>query len=483
MAIPGYTVTIGERPASSLAAASTANCFMAGFSERGSVTDPILIRSPKEALEKLGNRLTGEPIAYDSIDAFFHEGGTVLYFSRINPGAGTGTKEVVDEESKKDLKFSAKTPGLWGNSIKIAVTKVSTTYSFVVKYEGVAVEQSPSFTTTQEAVEWAVFNSNYVVVAKEAESSAIPKTQEVTLAGGSYTTGSATETQVKEAIERFPLDLGAGQLIAPGQTSEAIHKFMLEQAGARNRRAILDDPDTATYGEIVSHATAMRGSFAKFGTMAAPQLKIPGLTGGTSTWRTIPASAAWAGVISRAEANGYSPNIAAAGAKRGNFQYAFGVTQTYPNAGVEALNNAGVVLIKPVRGVPTAFGNRTLVNSVTEPNWVSFSGSRTIMRIASVAGEVLEGYEFEQIDGKGLVFKRLEAELANRACKPLYEEGSLYGDTPEEAFAVETGPDVNTEITIAAEEIRAQIAVRISPSGERLNVEIVKVPTTESLIA
>lgn len=482
MSIPGYTVTIGERPASSLAAASTSNGFMAGFSERGSVTEPILIRSPKEATEKLGARLTGEPIAYDSIDAYFREGGSALYFARINPSAGTASKEVVDEESKKDLKFTAKSPGSWGNSIKIAVTKSSSTYSFTVKYEGNAVETSPSFTTTQEAVEWATFNSNYVVVAKESESSAIPKTQEVTLAGGTYTTGSATETNVKEAIERFTADLGPGQLFAPGQTSEGIHKFLLEQAGARNRRALLDDPDTATYSEIVSHATTMRGSYAKFGTMVAPQLKIPGLTGGTSTWRTIPASAAWAGVIARNEAAGYSPNVAAAGAKRGAFQYAFATTQTYANAGVEALNAAGVMLIKPVRGVPTAFGNRTLVNSTTEPNWVSFSASRTIMRIAAVAEEVMEGYEFEQIDGKGLVFKRLEAELANRACKPLYEEGSLYGDTPEEAFVVETGPDVNTEITIAAEEIRAQIAVRVSPSGETLNVEIVKVPTTEALI-
>lgn len=481
MAIPGYTLTIGERPASSLAASSTSNAFMVGFSERGSVTAPVLVRSPKEAAEKLGNRLTGEPIGYDSIQAFFEEGGTNLYFSRINPSAGTGSKEVVDETSKKDLKFSAKTPGTWGNSIKIAVTKSSSTYSFVVKYEGVAVEQSPSFTTTQEAVEWAAFNSNYVVVAKEAESAEIPKTQEVTLSGGSYTTGSATETQVKEAIERFTIDLGPGQVFAPGQTTEAIHVALLKHAGEFNRRALCDDPDTGTFGEIVSHATALRGANAKFGTMVAPQVKIPGLTGGTITYRTIPASAAWAGVIARSEAAGNSPNKAAAGVKRGSFRFVFGVTQTYATAGVEALNNAGVMLIKTVRGIPVAFGNRTLVNATTEPNWQSFSASRTIMRIAAIGGEVMESYEFEQIDGHGVIFSQLAAELANEACKPLYEAGSLYGQTPADAFQVDTGPDVNTEITISHEEIRAQIAVRISPTGEYLNLELVKVPVTESL--
>lgn len=481
MPLPGYTVTIGERPATAIVAASTSNGFMVGYSERGSTTEPTLIRSPADAANKLGLRLTTEPLAYDSIDAFFGEGGTNLYFQRISPaGAATATKEAVDETSKKDLKFSAKSPGTWGNAIKVAITKASTTYKLEVKYEGTVVEASPEFTTTDEAVSWATFNSNYVVIAKEAESSVIPKTQEITLAGGAYAPASGTATNVEEALALLNRDLGPGQVFAPGQTTEGIHKALLKHAGEFNRRAILDDPESATSAELVSHATPLRGANAKYGTLVAPWLRIPGTAPGT--YRTVPPSAAWAGVIARSEANGYSPNVAAAGAKRGNFRYAYAQTTTFANAALESLNGVGVIAIRPVRGRPVAFGNVTLVNQTTEGNWKSFSASRTIMRVAAVAGEVLENYEFEQIDGHGLVFSRLEAELGARACKPLYEENSLYGDTPDEAFAVNCGPGVNTEASIAAEELKAQIAVRVSPTGERLAVEIVKVPTTEGLL-
>jgi len=480
MALPGYSVIIGERPANTAFPSNTATGIMVGFSERGSTESVIEILSPADAQAKLGNRIATSPTHYDSIEAFFREGGGRLLFSRIDPGSALAAKELVDTESKKDLKVVAKSKGSWGNNIKVAVTNASSKFKLEVKYENVVVEVSPEFSAEEEAITWAATYSAYINIINEAESAAIPKTQEITLAGGTYAPGSVTGTQKKEAIERINKDLGPGQIALPGETSEEIHKALLEHAAANNRRAILDDVDTATYAEIASHATILRGTSAKFGTMVAPYAKIPGLTIGTT--RTIPYSAIYMAQIARSQAEGNNPNVAAAGRKRGACLWATELTQTYTNAGLKALNEAGVIAAKYVRGVPTTFGNVTLVNQTTEPNWKSFSASRLIMGVAALASEVCETFEFEQIDAHGHTFSAFQTALSNIACMPYYNADALYGNSPPEAFEVNIGPDVNTPASIAAEELKAQISLRVSPTGEVITVEVVKVPITEGLV-
>jgi hypothetical protein len=103
------------------------------------------------------------------------------------------------------------------------------------------------------------------------------------------------------------------------------------------------------------------------------------------------------------------------------------------------------------------------------------------MGVAALASEVLESYDFEQIDGHGYVFKKLQGDLSGAACMPFYLDNALYGTTPAEAFFVNTGPDVNTPTSIEAEEIKAQIGIRVSSTASFLEVEVVKVPIGESL--
>jgi hypothetical protein len=60
-----------------------------------------------------------------------------------------------------------------------------------------------------------------------------------------------------------------------------------------------------------------------------------------------------------------------------------------------------------------------------------------------------------------------------------YESGGLYGDTPEEAFRVDTS--VNTPETIEAGQLRAVISMRVSPMAELVVIEIVKVPVSQEI--
>lgn len=477
---PGHTVTIGDRAASPIAAASTSNGFLVGVCQKGPTTTPIKAISLADAIDSIGERLSANPFLFDAIDCAFREGASVIYIARA-VGAETKTASVkaVDASSKKTLEFLAKSPGEWGNSLKVEITLSGGKITITVKLSGTVVETSPALDTNAEAVEWGK-SSEYLTIVdiSSGETAGDAKTQTVELKEGKDDATGVGTTQLETALGTLTKDLGPGQIAAPGFTTEAIHKALLTHAAANNRRALLDDPVETTASELVSHATALRGATARFGALLASWVTVPGVSLGTT--RKVPYSGIQMGLIARSEAEGNNPNRAAAG-PRGKSKYATGLVTLFSDAQRSELDSAGVIASILVRGIVTTYGNVTLVNQTTEPNWKSFSASRLVMGVAAKASEVLESYDFEQIDGHGYVFKKLQGDLSGAACMPYYLDNALYGQTPAEAFFVNTGPDVNTPTTIAAEQIKAQIGVRVSPTASFLEVEVVKVPTTESL--
>ena len=104
------------------------------------------------------------------------------------------------------------------------------------------------------------------------------------------------------------------------------------------------------------------------------------------------------------------------------------------------------------------------------------------MAIAHEADAVAENYVFRQIDGGRRVFAALETDL-NGVCLRYFNLGALFGASAEEAFNVDTGEQVNTLATIAAQEIHAVIRLRVSPFGEWVAIDIVKVPIQQALAA
>lgn len=480
MPAPGHNTTIGDRAASPIAAASTSNGFLVGITEKGDTETPIKAVSLADAIDKTGERVTANPYLYDALDCAFREGASVVYIARAVGGeADTAEAEAVDAGGKKTLRFLAKSPGDWGNDAKAEITLSGGNITIVVKVDGTVVESSPALGTNAEAVEWSksseIFDIEDISAAEEAGDA---KTQTLTLAGGKTDIAGVGTEEIEAALEVLTKDLGPGQIAAPGFTTEAIHKALLTHAQASNRRALLDDPVETTASELVSHATALRGPLARYGAIYGSWAVIPGLSLGTT--RKVPYSGIQMGLIARAESEGFNPNKAAAG-PRGKSRYATNLVTLFTDTEREELNDAGVTASILVRGVVTTYGNVTLVNQTTEPNWKSFSASRLVMGVAALADEILESYDFEQIDGHGYVFKKLQGDLAGGACMPFYLDNALYGTTPDEAFFVNTGPDVNTPTSIAAEEIKAQIGIRVSPTGEHLETEVVKVNVTESL--
>ena len=74
-----------------------------------------------------------------------------------------------------------------------------------------------------------------------------------------------------------------------------------------------------------------------------------------------------------------------------------------------------------------------------------------------------------KIDARGHTIGRWNGRL-KAICAEEFERNALYGESQEEAFLVDTGPQVNTEATKAAGELRAVLGLKVSPMAERVFV-------------
>jgi len=480
MTLPGVEVTSRESPPSRSLPIDTGTWFVAGFTERGSVSAPILVRSIDEVISKTGARQSWSAPVYDALETFFREGGFQAYIGRVVGPAPVVASGVLDAAGAVDtLEIDAVSPGAWANTVHVLTTagSVGGTFVITVKEGTVTKEVSPDLADGAAAVAWAA-DSDYIRLTDLAAGDPVAG-QDITLAGGNDDRTNAGNTEFEAALTRFSKDLGPGQVSIPGRTTTQAHTDLLEHAEAKNRFALLDLADTAVVGTLNSAAAAARAlSTARYGAAFAPWAEVPGITGGTT--RLVPWSAVQAGLIARSESKGNSPNVAAAG-ENGQAAYALDLSQeSWTDADRESLNDGGVNVARMLFGGARTYGYRTLVDPLVNDAWLQITNARLNMLITAQAEVIAERFLFAQLDGKRRKISDFGGEL--KAMLAVHHEaGALYGDTPDEAYLVDVGPQVNTEQTIANRELKAILAVRMSPFGERVNIEIAKVANTEAL--
>lgn len=491
MTLPGPIIISRSAPPPRSSPTDTGVWFATGITEKGDHTKPDYVTSLTDFTTKFGGRLSTSYL-YDAIETFFREGGGKAYIGRVvGPTPVKATCNVFDQAGSSApadvaLVCNAKSVGTWGNSLNIVIDDTSSVGAIPAGYFRITItddvlgtlEVSTDLADRAAAVAWSA-TSKYVDLVLGASAEDPRDATATSLAGGTDDSASAVDAQWQNALNLFPFDLGPGQVSAPGRTTDTAHTQLLTHAAACNRLALLDGADTATAATLVASAAVCRAlATARYGAMFAPWAVVPGITGGTT--RTVPYSAVQAGLIARADGLGLSPNEPAAGAN-GQSQFCVGLSQSgWVDSDRELLNNGGVNVAKLVYGGVRTYGYRTFVDPVTSPSWLMLSNARLNMAVAAQGAVVMESFEFSQIDGKRKIFGKLAGQLTG-VLVPFYEKGSLYGDTPEEAFNVDTGAQVNTELTIADREIRAVITMRMSPFGEVCTLELVKVATTEAV--
>lgn len=482
MTLPGTRATISEEAVPRYAPPNTATWFVVGMTERGPGNAPILVRSLAEAVQK-----AGDSVAYgavnDALDVFFREGGSQAYIGRVlgpNPVKASGTlyDQSGSTSGDKSITATAKEYGSWHNGLNVEAIYATSTVQFVVTHDNdpdTVLETSPIFSTKADAVAW---QSAYVTLTAET-SSELPRSQTVSLAGGTDDHSSATETEWAAALDLFDADIGPGQVSAPGRTTQTTRQALAAHALERNRIALLDADDTAVVADVAADAADVTGEDGdRFSAMLWPWATVPGVLGGTD--RTVPYCAVQAGLIARSEAAGNGPNAAAAG-PNGVARYATGLSQAALNdADRETLNDAGVIVARQRLGVIQTYGYRTLADPDSDPDWVQLTGSRTVMAIKANMLRVADEYLYAQLDGRGIKIAAFGGDLA-AVCAGFYDSGALYGATPDDAYSVDVSAAVNTPESIAAGYLKARVALRISPFAERVEIDIHRVRLADAV--
>jgi predicted RNA-binding protein with TRAM domain len=482
MGQPGVVIVPRTAPQPRTAPVDTGTLFAVGITEKGPEVPLKPITSLDEFNTRYGARLTTSSM-YDALETFFREGGGRAYIGRVlGPAKATAGRTLNDAGAAPVLRVDANSPGAWGNSLLVQVTAGDTggEFKLVISHSTLGtLESSPSLVDTAAAVSWGS-GSGYVVISLAgagANDPAVAAAQALT--GGADDTAGILDAHWLTALSGMAKALGPGQVCAPGRSTLVGHQQLLAHAKASNRFALLDPSDTTSSATLIGFTNALKTSAdARYGMLVGPWLNIPGLTPGTT--RAVPASAGWAGLIARSEALGNTPNAPAAG-ENGRFLFAVGPRATFDDATLLLLNNAGVNISKPVYGGLRAYGWRSLVDpNGTLRTWLPAGNGRLYMAIAARLDATGESYVLREIDGRGRTISQFGAALVGDLI-PYYDAGSLYGETPEEAFNVDVGPTVNTPATIAALQLRAVVIVRMAPMGEEVVIEIAKVGVTESV--
>jgi hypothetical protein len=485
--MPGVTVSVRETGPPLSQPTDTGPGFMVANTDAGPTT-PRAVTSFAEWTSIYGGRSGVSQLYYDSAEGFFRVGGSRLWTSRVyGPGAATAFVVLNDTAGTPapTLRVEAAGAGEYGNDLNVGVhTSVDDagipvgSFKLVVKTDaGVTVEESPVFANKAAAFLWAAAAPRKIVLVDQASALNPARTGTggvggaqvpAALTGGLLDASNITEAQRQIANDRFTPDMGNGQVFDPGATSQAAHTRLDNHAALNERNAIKDDPNTAVVATLIASAIGARG---RFGAHFAPFLIIRGVDGTTASVRTVPPSALVAGVIARNDGNDVSISQPAAGDLGLFGDFVLGVTQSYSAADQKSLNAVGVNVIRNMPGGVRVYGWRTSVDPATDPKWTNFGHARLKSAINALAKSKGERFVFKEITPE--LIGKFNGMLAGEILLPLFRAGSIYGTTPDEAFRVDTGPQVNTPDTIAAKKLRGIMVIVPSEFGEEVEIELV----------
>jgi phage tail sheath protein FI len=414
----------------------------------------------------------------DAVETFFREGGQNVYIGRVvGPGATSGFLNLNDAGAAISLVATAFGPGAWSNQYKVGVVAGGASGSFqiqVTDINNVVLEQSSDLLTQGAAVSWSQY-SNYIRITLGASANNPANVAPAAMSAGNDQRATITDNEWAVALALFSPSLGPGQVSEPGRTSSVAHNQLKTHAEANNRVYLADLPDSPTQATLLSSAA---DSVSRMGAAFSPWVIIPGVTVGTV--RAIPPCAYIAGMIAGNDP-AYGANMPAAG-NLGQASFVTDLTQPdFTDAVRTALNAGSVNIIRRLYGGIRNYGWRSLTNAASDPSWVDFGNARLFIDLAAELNLVGENFMFDMIDGQnGSTINAFDDALVGQLMLH-YSAGEFFGDTPAQAFAVDTGPDVNTLSTIANNELHAVCRVKMAPFAEAVIIQIVKRQITQTL--
>lgn len=476
--MPGVVVTTSLKngPSTPLKAAS-GQFFVTGLAERGPHDEATLIRGMAD-YESVFGRRPAYGFLYDTIKTFFDEGGEQVYVVRtVGTDAVKGTvvlKDRATPDPADTLTVNASSPGAWsaGLSVRVLAGSINDTVKIEIILNGEVVESQDNMSSPSMIVQ--KFRNSVFVDMVNSGSTAIaplnlPALGTFGLSTGDDKRGAITPDDYVESLDKFVETLGDGAVAIPG-VGPSVHAGIVAHAVKNRRVALLSHNENASKMELNQAVAAVSSDAAG---MFEPWLQINDGAGGV---RTMPPEGYIAACRSRAHVT-VGAWRAPAGAI-GIARTILGLSREYTKAEAEALDASRVSVIRRVAGSIRLYGWRSL--SPDETNYGFLSARDLLNRLVVESEARLEQFVFAPIDSKNQLTSAINGELVG-IVEPIRNAGGLYeqidssGQTIDPGYKVETGATVNSTSSLANNEVRARLSVRLSPTGALVSLDIVKV--------
>lgn len=468
--------------AAGAAAPALGTAYIVGETDEGPEA-PTLCRSLGEYVSFYGPRSATSAQTYDWANLFFALQGRRLYVSRVvNVAAHAAELTLNDAGAKPTLLVTFASKGVAGNTYKVEVKTVESTRREIrlLNEAGELIENNPPLTTQAAIIEWWATHTSYILVTASTaaeHTTNVPAERAATALAGGVNSSAPTDTERGTALNRFTPELGPGFCAMPGSTSEAAHLALAEHASTHGRLAWGDLAGAATATAVLAEANK-----ASLGVGLQPYIRftsgpvnMAGIVPGTT--RTVKGSAAALGLCAQL-ANTNNMNRAPAGMNWPVAPIVTGFPHTFTNEEMTQLVEGGVNPWAERQGVLCLYGWVSAISrEVDEVFWSAAAGAER-MALAYEGLAIMEAFNFDTISGISLT--AMKGELQELG-KHHYESHALFGESPQEAFYVNTGEPPNTLAAEQKGEVTAELEARISSYIQSSTLIVISRAITEAV--
>jgi len=490
--MPGVTISTAVRTGPTNATVrSSSQLFIAGFAERGPVGSVVTVQSLEEFESRFGGYVSTAYL-HPTVQAFFEEGGTRAQVSRVvGSGATEGFEVLSDSETDPTIKVWALGEGTWSTGLEIQVVDTDATLadSVAIKiwHNDTLLINTGAKTTVAgliNAINTGVSSSLYVYAVDLASENVNPLP--VVSARSAFSEGAAGSAAVladySTALELFDDSYGDGAVSIPETSLETVQKALVDHANTNNRLAILHSSSSATSGDAIDDAAAITAyDNAEHAAYYFPWVYVPTAVSGVS--RLIPPDGYVAAKRALAH-NQTGPHQPAAGLLS-KARFVSGVASDVDAAAGDTLDEAGVNAIRIIANSVRIYGARSC--SSDSANFRYYTAQDVLNTVVVQAYSQLDDLLFSVINGRNTVYGDVQSRLISlleglRLLGALYEAYDANGNKTDIGYTVKCNASINPITQVANGIIKAEVGVRVSSIGDRINVTIVKSNLTTSVV-
>ncbi len=438
---------------------------------------------------------------YYAVKGFFDEKGSsgpgVAYVVRVvkQSGGATAGLRTYPDAGANNTTITSKLPGHWGNATRVTITNSTTYVTIVVELRVGAVtviKESWKIATAADAAD-ASRKSELVTIALPAGgqlpitaaegklNAGTPGTADAYDAADADLVGTTSAAGARTGIQCFnDLRLGTGRVMVPGKYSSTVRAGINTHVAdtAYARMGLVGTATGLTLSTVAADLSTLSGAQMCY---FWPPLEVANSNSESGGTLLIDPVGHMAGLWARVEGIYRGPHKSPAGLQHPlrsvlNVERQSNGDELVSDTGSNTLDDSYINTIR-VKGNPAGvvcWGNNTLA---TDGRYRQMQSSSTVNVVRHQCLKLLEKFVHEPIDPQGKLFAKVRAEL-EQFLETLYSVGALYGTRPDgdlkpdNAYFVVCDQTNNTKVTLAANQLLADVAIVPTPNARQIIVNL-----------